>query len=109
MLEIMELADYSFPDFPMIKTKNLSEVIGEKLGSHLKKFAISELSELHSICNFFGCNGVRKVVTAALGCHFYFVPTPQNFRLEMERLNLKSYPSIETIKKYRERFRELIN
>lgn len=105
----MELADYNFPDFPMIKTKNLNEVIGEKLANHLKKFAISELSELHNVCNFFGCNGVRKVVTAALGCHFYFVPTPNSFRLEMERLNLKSYPTIETIKKYREKFRELIN
>lgn len=93
----------------MIKTKNLNEVIGEKLGNHLKKYTIIELSELHSVCNFFGCNGARKVVTAALGCHFYFIPTPSNFRLEMERLNLKNYPSIETIKKYRERFRELIN
>jgi hypothetical protein len=28
MIDIMELAEYDFPDFPAIKTNNLSEVIG---------------------------------------------------------------------------------
>jgi hypothetical protein len=40
MIEIMELAEYNFPEFSAVSTNNLNEVIGEKVGNYLSRLTI---------------------------------------------------------------------
>jgi hypothetical protein len=109
MLDIMKFAEYSFPDFTAIKTNNLSEVIGEKLANYFKDFSIKELSELHRVCNFFICDGVRKLVAAAVACRFYFVPNYAGFTAKMVEMNIKTLPTIASIKVLREKIPGIID
>lgn len=83
MLDVMRIAEYSFPDFPAIKTSNLSEVIGEKLAKYFKNMSINELSQLHRVSNFFISDNVRRLVAAAVACRFYFPPNHAGFTAKM--------------------------
>lgn len=99
----MKLAEYEYPDFPAIKTNNLGEVIGEKLATYFNQMSIDDLNELHKVCNFFICDGVRKLVAAAVACRFYFLPTHAGFTAKMAELNIKTMPTINSIKALRDK------
>lgn len=79
----------------------MNEVIGEKLADFFKDLSIKELSELHQVSNFLYCDGVRKLVTAAVACRFYFEPNYAGFTDKMHEMNIKNMPTIASIKALR--------
>lgn len=109
MIEIMKLVENNFPDFPAIKTNNLNEVLGEKLTTYFEHFSIEELSNLHKVSNFFVCDGVRKLVAAAVACRFYFVPNHAGFTAKMAEMNIKTMPTINSIKELRDKIPSIID